>query len=434
MPLSLRLVAPRRRADRARAGAGAAEGGLESQAISPSTGVSHASFRALSSRSLASRLAGCSNFRDLFSAHADVAAEAGGLQLPAAAAGRDDRRRTRAGASASPGRRRTSSPTRWVDYALFGAGGGAGQAADRLRQRGRGGLARDLAELKGTHCHDTLMAPPGRAVGQRGGQPLPVAPTCACSSTSCSARSQRAAAGQRTATRKKAEATLVAGSEGRRASAQLASQLSEDPGQPGRQRVPAAQPQGPVRRRVRQRRLGAAAGPGERRGGDAVRLPHHPAPAAGRGARATRRLSRRAGRRRGWIRSSWTAWRTANKIEVAGRRAGDHARGARTRRTSAAAPSKTLAQLQGRQAHGPGVPALGARAAAAVLRAAQGRPTTRRSAASPGCSPRTCCSSARPTPPSITVTPDWSGATLRAALPRPARHAQDGDGTHRSAT
>ena len=32
----------------------------------------------------AAALSGCSNFRDLFSAHADVAAEAGALELPAA--------------------------------------------------------------------------------------------------------------------------------------------------------------------------------------------------------------------------------------------------------------------------------------------------------------------------------------------------------------
>ena len=110
VPLSLRLAAAGRRADRARTGAGAAKASAVDS--TPAHWRCHATQRDprwLVPRALAA-LVGCGNFRDLFSAHADVAAEAAGQQLPSAAA-RADPELGREGRQGSTGRPPTTSPT-----------------------------------------------------------------------------------------------------------------------------------------------------------------------------------------------------------------------------------------------------------------------------------------------------------------------------------
>jgi peptidyl-prolyl cis-trans isomerase D len=99
--------------------------------------------------------AGCSNFRDLFSAHADVAAEAGGQDLPA-------KRLAEIMASAGKGvqlNRETAEfvANVWVDYSLLG------QAVSQNRlPLDSASVAEavwpEISELKGMRWHDTLMA------------------------------------------------------------------------------------------------------------------------------------------------------------------------------------------------------------------------------------------------------------------------------------
>jgi hypothetical protein len=103
----------------------------------------------------ATGLTGCSNFRDLFSAHADVAAEAAGTELSperlaeilTGAGGRQ--KITREAAEFVAGT--------WVEYALFGQA----VAQNKLPTDSASiaeALWPEISELKGTHFHDTLMA------------------------------------------------------------------------------------------------------------------------------------------------------------------------------------------------------------------------------------------------------------------------------------
>src|SRR5688572_3446971 len=103
----------------------------------------------------ATGLTGCSNFRDLFSAHADVAAEAAGMELPAqrlagilAGAG-GQQKLTREAAEFIAGT--------WVEYALFAQA----VAQDKVPTDSASvaeALWPEISELKGTHFHDMLMA------------------------------------------------------------------------------------------------------------------------------------------------------------------------------------------------------------------------------------------------------------------------------------
>ena len=102
-------------------------------------------------------LAGCSNFRDLFSAHADVAAEAGALELPV------QRLADMIAAVTKGPRQRVTRETAdfitdtWVDYALFSQA----VALNKLPVDSASvaeAVWPELAELKGTHFHDTLMS------------------------------------------------------------------------------------------------------------------------------------------------------------------------------------------------------------------------------------------------------------------------------------
>ena len=171
-------------------------------------------------------LTGCSNFRDLFSAHADVAAEAGSLELPA-------ERLAEMVTSVTKGQvQRVTRETAdfvtdtWVDYALFSQA----VALDKLPVDSASvseAVWPELAELKGTHFHDSLMSRRA-ALSDSAADSLYGRPDLRLL--------QHILFGARNvpppvkeATRKKAEATLGRLRKGA-SFGQLASQLSEDPG------------------------------------------------------------------------------------------------------------------------------------------------------------------------------------------------------------
>ncbi len=149
---------PRWRGARARAGAGAAEGcPLEPRGLDPerSTDATHCPPRRRPRALAAASLAGCSNFRDLFTAHADVAAEAAGTELSALRladilAGAGGRQRiTREAGDFVAGT--------WVDYALFGQAVAEGKLPIDSASITEA-VWPEISELKGTQYHDSLMA------------------------------------------------------------------------------------------------------------------------------------------------------------------------------------------------------------------------------------------------------------------------------------
>ena len=103
----------------------------------------------------ATGLTGCSNFRDLFSAHADTAAEADGMQLPA--------ERLAQILSEAGGRQKITTEAAqfvagtWVEYALFAQAVAKGKLPTDSADIAEA-LWPEISELKGTHYHDTLMA------------------------------------------------------------------------------------------------------------------------------------------------------------------------------------------------------------------------------------------------------------------------------------
>ena len=104
---------------------------------------------------LASGLGACGSFRDLFSAHADVAAEASGQQLPA-------QRLAQILGSGGKGvkiNRETADfvANVWVDYALLGQAVAQGKLPLDSASIAEA-VWPEISELKGTHWHDSLMA------------------------------------------------------------------------------------------------------------------------------------------------------------------------------------------------------------------------------------------------------------------------------------
>ena len=103
---------------------------------------------------LAAALTGCGSFRDLFSAHADVAAEAGTQQLKSERLAQI----LSGGKGIKPSHEAGNFVSNvWIDYALF-----AQAAADGKLPFDSAGIAQvvwpEMAELRGSHWHDTLMA------------------------------------------------------------------------------------------------------------------------------------------------------------------------------------------------------------------------------------------------------------------------------------
>jgi hypothetical protein len=173
----------------------------------------------------ATGLTGCSNFRDLFSAHADVAAEAAGMELPAerlanilvGAGGRQ--KLTREAAEFVAGT--------WVEYALF-----AQAVAQNKLPTDSASVAEalwpEISELKGTHFHDTLLAS-RTALSDSAADSLYRAPDLRVLQHILFGVRPNAAAELRGATRRKAEGTLTR-LKGGASFETLAAQLSEDPG------------------------------------------------------------------------------------------------------------------------------------------------------------------------------------------------------------
>jgi hypothetical protein len=101
-----------------------------------------------------SGLTACSSFRDLFSAHADVAAEAGSQRLTP-----EQLAQIMVSAKGLQPTREAASfvANTWIDYALF-----AQAVAEGKLPLDSASVAQavwpQLAELRGTHWHDTLMA------------------------------------------------------------------------------------------------------------------------------------------------------------------------------------------------------------------------------------------------------------------------------------
>ena len=103
---------------------------------------------------LSAGLSACEKSRDLFSAHADAAAEAGGQKLPAERLAQI----LSTGKGIKPSHETATFVSNiWIDYALF-----TQAAADNKLPLDSAGIAQvvwpELAELRGSHWHDTLMA------------------------------------------------------------------------------------------------------------------------------------------------------------------------------------------------------------------------------------------------------------------------------------
>jgi PPIC-type PPIASE domain len=99
-------------------------------------------------------LSGCKGARNLFSAHADVAAEAAGQKLTAERLAQI----LSSGKGVKPSHETATFISNiWVDYALF-----AEAAAEDKLPMDSAGIAQvvwpEMAELRGSHWHDTLMA------------------------------------------------------------------------------------------------------------------------------------------------------------------------------------------------------------------------------------------------------------------------------------
>ncbi len=170
-------------------------------------------------------LAGCSNFRDLFTAHADVAAEAAGTELSAVRladilAGAGGRQRiTREAGDFVAGT--------WVDYALFGQAVAEGKLPTDSASIAEA-VWPEISELKGTHYHDSLMAERTALSDTAADSVYHISDMRLLQHILFSVKPNTPAE-QKTATRRKAEGTLTKVKGGADFSV-LASQLSEDPG------------------------------------------------------------------------------------------------------------------------------------------------------------------------------------------------------------
>ena len=173
---------------------------------------------------LAAAITGCNDFRDLFSAHADVAARAGDQQLTSERLGQ-----ILSGAKGMRPNREAANfvSNVWVDYALF-----AQAAAEGKLPTDSAGVAEavwpEVAELQGSHWHDTLMArrsniPPNAADSVYRGNQIRVLQHILFRVEPNAVPEARKAA------RKKAEATLTR-LRGGADFGEVASKSSEDPG------------------------------------------------------------------------------------------------------------------------------------------------------------------------------------------------------------
>jgi peptidyl-prolyl cis-trans isomerase D len=168
---------------------------------------------------------GCSNFHDLFSAHADTAAEAGGQELPSQRLAEI----LAAGGKGVKLDRETASfvANIWVDYALFGQAVARGRVPTDSASVAEA-VWPELSELKGTHWHDTLMAHRGAISPSSIDSVYNSADVRVLQHILFGVRPKSDSA-TRKAAKEKAQGTLAKIRKGESFSL-LASQLSEDPG------------------------------------------------------------------------------------------------------------------------------------------------------------------------------------------------------------
>jgi hypothetical protein len=169
--------------------------------------------------------AGCSGFRDMFSAHANTAAEAAGLELT-------PKRLSEIVWGATKGQRMTQQTAEflanaWVDYALFAVAASEGKLPTDSASVADAMWA-ELAELRGTHWHDTLMA---RRVGpeDKAADSAYAAPDVRLFQHILFGAKASATPDVKAASRKKAESALGRVRKGANFG-ELAVQLSDDPG------------------------------------------------------------------------------------------------------------------------------------------------------------------------------------------------------------
>jgi hypothetical protein len=169
-------------------------------------------------------LTGCDHFRDLFTAHADVAAQAGDQQLTPQRLGDI----MSGGKGIRPNREAANFVSNiWVDYSLFAQAVASGKLPVDSASIAKA-VWPELAELRGSHWHDSLMARrstigPNAADSAYQGNEVRVLQHILYRVPPSAVPEVRNAA------RKKAEGTLARIKRGADFG-QLASQLSEDPG------------------------------------------------------------------------------------------------------------------------------------------------------------------------------------------------------------
>ncbi len=182
-------------------------------------------FAILLSLVIAAALAGCSNFRDLFSAHADVAAEVAPQELSA-------ERLSQIVLGSGKNVKVTREVSKvvadiWVDYSLFAQALVRGQLPVDSAAIAEA-LWPELAEIKGTHWHDTLAARRSSVSDTAADSLYRMHDVRLLQHILFGLRPNTQPA-QKAETRKKAEATLTR-IKGGANFARLAAQLSEDPG------------------------------------------------------------------------------------------------------------------------------------------------------------------------------------------------------------
>lgn len=174
---------------------------------------------------LAIGLVGCGSFRDLFSAHANVAAEAGGQELSA-------ERLAQIMNGGGKGVRLTPETAdfianAWVDYSLLGQAVAEGRLPSDSASIAEVVWA-ELSEMKGSHWHDSLMAQRTSISDASVDSVYNKADIRLLQHILFTVRPKTEAA-ERAATRKKAEGALAQIRKGASFSG-LAARLSQDPG------------------------------------------------------------------------------------------------------------------------------------------------------------------------------------------------------------
>lgn len=174
---------------------------------------------------LAAGLAGCGNFRELFSAHANVAAEAGGQEL-------SSQRLADIMTGAGKGVRLNRETAEliantWVDYTLLSQAVARGELPEDSASVAQA-LWPEISEMKGTHWHDTLMARRS-SISDSSVDSLYQTPDVRLFQHILFGVRPNTEADKRAETLKKAEATLARIKKGE-SFGQLATRFSDDPG------------------------------------------------------------------------------------------------------------------------------------------------------------------------------------------------------------